>query len=174
MYLLTDPNYRPDKDRSLHVDMFTNQPMTPHLSGLKVEYAIALIYASDAGKREATIGFDVGQGTQDLGFRAEAPVLFDIRPAVPVKLTIADHDGKPTVGRFTFRDRAGQIHPQQARRLAPDLFFQEQVYRKDGDIVLLPPGEFTMYYSRGPEYRLLKKAISVSAREKTAISVKLE
>jgi hypothetical protein len=174
MHLLTDPKYRPDKDRFLHVEMFTSQPMTPNLSGLKVEYAIALIYSSDSGKREAIIGFDVGQGTQDLGFRAETPVLFDIRAAVPVKLAIADHDGKPTVGRFTFRDKAGHIHPQQARRLAPDLFFQEQTYRNDGDIVLLPPGEFTMYYSRGPEYRLLKKAITVPEKGEAKVAVKLE
>ena len=124
--------------------MFTSQPMTTNLSGLEVEYAIALVYSSDAGKREATIGFDIGQGTQDLGFRAEVPVLFDVRPAVPLKLSIRDHDGKPTVGRFTFRDRAGHIHPTQARRLAPDLFFQEQIYRNDGEIVLLPPGEYTI------------------------------
>jgi len=174
LHLLTDSKYRPDKERFLHVEIFTSQPMTPNLSGLKVEYAIALIYSSDAGKREATIGFDVGQGTQDLGFRAETPVLFDVRPAVPVKLSITDYDGKPTVGRFTFRDKARHIHPQQARRLAPDLFFQEQIYRNDGDIVLLPPGEFTMYYSRGPEYRLLKKTIVVPAEGKVNVSVKLE
>jgi hypothetical protein len=174
LHLLTDAKYRPGKDRFLHVEMFTAQPMTPNLSGLKVEYAIALIYSSDAGKREATLVFDVGQGTQDLGFRAETPVLFDVRPAVPVKLAITDHDGKPTVGRFTFRDKAGHIYPPQARRLAPDLFFQEQIYRKDGDLVLLPPGEFTMYYSRGPEYRLLKKAITVPAKGEAQVSVKLQ
>ena len=47
---------------------------------------IALIYSSEAGRREATLTFDVGQGTQDLGFRAEVPVLFTVRPAVAVKL----------------------------------------------------------------------------------------
>jgi hypothetical protein len=172
--LLLDTKYRPDKDRFLHVEMFTSQPMTPNLSGLKVEYALALIYSGEAGKREATIGFDIGQGTQDLGFRAEVPVLFDVRPAVPLKLTIRDHDGKPTVGRFTFRDRGGHVYPPQARRLAPDLFFQEQIYRNDGDIVLLPPGEFTMYYSRGPEYRLLKKTLNVPARGVARAEVKLQ
>jgi hypothetical protein len=148
--------------------------MATNLSGLKVEYAIALIYSSEAGKREATLGFDIGQGTQDLGFRAEVHVLFDVRPAVPLKLTIRDHDGKPTVGRFTFRDRAGHVYPPQARRLAPDLFFQEQIYRNDGDIVLLPPGEFTMSYSRGPEYRLLKKTLRVPARGEARAEVKLQ
>src|SRR5262245_24253021 len=174
MHLLLDPNYRPEKDRFLHVEMFTSQPMTANLGGLKVEYAIALIYSSEAGKREATIGFDIGQGTQDLGFRAEVPVLFDVRPAVPLKLTVRDHDGKLTVGRFTFRDRAGHVHPPQARRLAPDLFFQEQIYRNDGDIVLLPPGEFTMYYSRGPEYRLVKQSVIVPATGAATVDVKLQ
>ena len=77
-------------------------PMTPNLSGLRVEYALALLYSSEAGRREATIGFDVGQGTQDLGFRGEVPVLFDVRPAVPVTLRVRDHDGTPTVAHFTF------------------------------------------------------------------------
>lgn len=174
LHLLLDPKYRPDKERFLHVEMFNSQPMTANLSGLRLEYALALIYASEAGKREATIGFDIGQGTQDLGFRAEVPVLFDVQPAVPVKLAIADYDGQPTVGRFTFRDKAGHIHPPQARRLAPDLFFQEQIYRDNGDVVLLPPGEFTMYSSRGPEYRLLKKTFRVPFQGETAVNVQLE
>ena len=103
------PVYGPkgSKDRFLDVDMFASPPMTAKLSGLKVEYAIALIYSSEAGKREATLAFDVGQGTQDLGFRGEVPVLFDIRPGITVKLAIHDFDGKPTVGRFTFKDKPG-------------------------------------------------------------------
>ena len=62
------------QDRFLDVEMFGSPPLTPRLSGLEVEYTIALIHSSEAGKREATIGFDVGQGTQDLGFRGEVPV----------------------------------------------------------------------------------------------------
>src|SRR5947208_2112488 len=81
-------------------------PMTGKLSRLKVEYAVALLYSSEAGKREATLAFDVGQGTQDLGFRGEVPILFDVRPGISVKLSITDVDGKPTTGRFTFRDQA--------------------------------------------------------------------
>ncbi len=104
----------------------------------------------------------------------EGTTVFELRPAVPVKLAIRDHDGEPTVGRFTFRDQAGHVYPAQARRLAPDLFFQEQVYRNDGDAVLLPPGKYTMYYSRGPEYRLLRRAITVPPRGKASVSVKLE
>jgi hypothetical protein len=48
------------------------------LKGGKLEYVLVRLTASEAGKREATLRFDVGQGTQDLGFRAEIPVLFTI------------------------------------------------------------------------------------------------
>jgi len=149
-------------DRFLELEMFTAAPMTANLSGLEVEYAIALMYSSEAGRREATIAFDVGQGTQDLGFRAEVPVLFHVKPAVAVKLSVMDHDGTPTTGRFQFVDQQGHVFPPQAKRLAPDLFFQKHIYRADGDEVLLPPGELTMFYGRGPEYRWMKRAVTIS------------
>ena len=60
--------------------------MSSRLSGLEVEYLIALIYSSEAGKREATVVFDIGEGTQDLGFRSEVPILFDINSAICVVL----------------------------------------------------------------------------------------
>jgi hypothetical protein len=167
-------NVKADRDRFLQVEMFTAPPMTANLSGLKVEYALALLYSSEAGKREATLGFDVGQGSQDLGFRAEVPVLFDVRPGIPVKLSILDVDGRPTTGRFTFRDKIGRIYPPQAKRLAPDFFFQQQIYRPDGGTVLLPPGEFTMSYGRGPEYRQLQRKVVVPDKGPAAVEVKLE
>jgi hypothetical protein len=158
-------------DTFLSVEMFQRPPMTEKLSGLKVEYAIALIYSSESGKREATIKFDVGPGTQDIGFRGEAPVLFEVQPAVPVKLAVRDHDGQPTVARLTIRDRFGRIYPSQAKRLAPDFFFQPQIYRNDGDVVLLPPGEFQVEYSRGPEYRVLHTQFTVKETDAASTDV---
>jgi hypothetical protein len=163
-----------DPGRFLHVEMFTDPPMTDRLSGLGVEYAIALLYSSESGKREATIGFDVGQGTQDLGFRGETPVLFDIRPAVPVRLSLRDHDGAPTIARLEFRDQAGHVYPPQPRRLAPDLFFQPHIYRADGETVLLPPGRFRVEHSRGPEYRVLKREIEITAGSEAELELRLE
>jgi hypothetical protein len=157
--------------RFLDLSLHTGPPLTANLSGLKVEYAVLLIYSSEAGKREATIAFDVGQGTQDLGFRGEAPVLFDVKPAIPVAISIKDETGKPTVGRFTFTDKAGHIYPPRAKRIAPDLFFQNQVYRPDGGTVLLPPGEFVMEYGRGPEYRLKRQKITVAEGGKIEVAV---
>src|SRR5207245_1122128 len=150
-----------DKDRFVQVEMFIGPPMTSNLSGLKVEYAIALVYSDEAGKREATLAFDVGQGSQDLGFRAEVPILFDVKPGISVKLSIRDADGTPTTARFTFRDHAGRVYPPQPKRVAPDLFFEQHVYRADGDTVLLPPGEITMTYGRGPEYEQLRRTVTI-------------
>jgi hypothetical protein len=53
------------------------------LSGDSVEYLILRLKGCEAGKREATLKFDVGQGTQDLGFRAELPILFTVRAQTP-------------------------------------------------------------------------------------------
>ena len=157
--LKVNENTQGKTDRFLEVDLFQKPPMTGKLSGLEVEYAIALIYSQESGKREATIEFNVGAGTQDLGFRGEVPVLFDIRPAIAARLKIRDFDGSPTTARLTIRDRAGRIYPPQAKRLAPDFFFQKQVYRHDRDVILLPPGEFQVQYSRGPEYHVLTKTV---------------
>jgi hypothetical protein len=49
------------------------------LSGLKLEYVVLRLTAHEAGKREATLKFDAGQGTQDLGFRAEVSILFRVQ-----------------------------------------------------------------------------------------------
>ena len=161
-------------DRFLEVEMFSAPPMVADLSGLGVEYALALIYAGEAGRREATLAFDAGQGTQDLGFRAEVAVLFNVKPAIAVKLNVRDHDGAPTTGRFQFVDKQGHVFPPQAKRLAPDLFFQKHIYRVDGETVLLPPGVLTMDYGRGPEYRWLKREITVRDSKDEKITVKLE
>lgn len=115
--------------RFLDVAVFGKQPLKPELSGLEVEYRIVQLYSRDAGRREATLSFDVGQGTQDLGFRNELPILFEAAPAVKVVLSILDHDGKPTTAAFVVRDRLGRVYPNPARRLAPDFFFHNQVYR---------------------------------------------
>lgn len=157
------PSVRPEDvpNRWMDIEVFTNQPLTARLSGLNLEYRIVQIYSRDKGKREATIGFDVGQGTQDTGFRNEIAILFECEPAVRVKLSVLDDDGKPTTGQFVFRDKLGRIYPSRSRRLAPDLFFHNQIYRADGEEVLLPPGQFEVTSNRGPEYVYLKKNITV-------------
>ncbi|MCA9012419.1 MAG: hypothetical protein KDB01_21860, partial [Planctomycetaceae bacterium] len=160
--------------RFLDVEMFDQSPMTARLSGLNVEYALALIHCSESGMREATIAFDVGEGTQDLGFRSEIPVLFSVRPAIPVKLTVHDETGQPTTARLEFRDSHGRVYPPQAKRLAPDFFFQPQIYRKDGDVVLLPPGDFVLESSRGPEYLRDVRHVTIKDSPDCTLTVNLK
>jgi hypothetical protein len=157
------PEITPDEaaNRWLDVSLYNTQPMNRTLSGLSLEYRVVELYSRDAGKREAKLAFDVGQGTQDLGFRNEINVLFDCEPAVSVVLDVIDDDGRPTTGQFVIRDELGRIYPSRSRRLAPDFFFHDQIYRHSGEAVALPPGEYEVTYSRGPEYRVLKRTINV-------------
>lgn len=148
-------------DRWLDLNMFGKQPLNPELSGLPLEYRIIELYSRDVGKREAKLMFDVGQGTQDLGFRNEINLLFNCEPAVEVAVDIIDDDGSPTTGQFVIRDSQNRIYPSRSRRLAPDLFFHDQVYRHSGESIMLPPGTYDVTYTRGPEYRVQQRKIHV-------------
>ena len=154
-------------DRWLDISTFDSQPMTQTLSGLEVEYRIVQLYSRDAGRREAKLAFDVGQGTQDIGFRNSVAVLFNCQPAVPVTLRVVDHDGKPTTGQFVIRDARGRVYPARSRRLEPDFFFHDQIYRHDGESVRLPSGTYNVSFSRGPEYENLTRTIVVGDKPQT-------
>lgn len=160
--------------RFLDALMYNNQPLSPTLSGLAVDYRILQLFCRDVGKREAKFGFNVGQGTQDIGFRNEASVLFDAVPATSVVLRVADHNGEPVMASFLFRDRFGRVYPSPVRRLEPDFFFHPQIYRADGESVNLPAGEYTVEYTRGPEYKILTKKITVPTSASHEESFKLQ
>jgi hypothetical protein len=160
--------------RWLDVRLFDKQPLKDRLSGLALEYCIVELFSRDSGKREANLSFDVGQGTQDLGFRNEANLLFDCLPCVRVKLEVLDDDGTPTTGHFTIRDTRGRIYPARSRRLAPDFFFHDQIYRQNGEEILLPAGRYHVTYTRGPEYRLLERDIEVPIGKQHTESFRME
>lgn len=159
--------------RFLDVALYERQPLKPRLSGLACEYRILQLFSRDRGKREAELAFDVGQGTQDLGFRNSTSILFDCAPAVRVNLGVSDFDGSPTMAAFVIRDQRGRVYPNPARRLAPDFFFHNQVYRRDGEHVMLPPGEYTVSVSRGPEYLPVTRRVQVGADSEQTESFKL-
>ncbi|TAH38745.1 MAG: hypothetical protein EYC70_03655 [Planctomycetota bacterium] len=162
------------RDRWLTIESFDQRPLAPALSGLALEYRLLLLSARDAGPREAKLVFDVGQGTQDLGFRAEADLLFRCAPAVPVTLRVRDVDGRPTTARFVIRDGRGHVFPTPAQRLEPDFFFHDQVYRADGEQVLLTPGRYQVSWTRGPEYRVRTRTIVVPEGAAHAEAFQLE
>ncbi|MDG2396220.1 MAG: CehA/McbA family metallohydrolase, partial [Flavobacteriaceae bacterium] len=184
----------------LDMVIYQGRPLRKKLSGIGVEYFILQLYTKESGKREVKLGFNVGQGTQDIGFRNNVSILFEALPAVKVNLSIKEEDGSPAMGSFLITDgverltsggvendvddyrlvRARSQHwqegingqleydlpiekqlrgifPLPSRRLAskdefPDFFFQPQIYRYDGEYVMLPPGKYYIQYGRGPEY----------------------
>jgi len=154
--------------------MFNKQPMRVHLSGLELEYRIIQLYSKDAGKREAKLLFDVGQGSQDLGFRNEVDILFTAVAAAKVTLRVHDSDDRPTTAGFLIRDAKNRVYPSQTKRLAGDFFFHPQVYRSDGESVSLPPGEYKIEYSRGPEYRRKSRMLKVEGTQPQQLTFRLE
>ena len=160
--------------RFLDIQVYSNPPLKANLSGLELEYSIVQLYSRDEGKREATLSFNVGQGTQDIGFRSQVPILFHCVPAVKVTLEVLDFDGKPTTAAFIIRDEWNRVYPSRGRRLAPDFFFHNQIYRHSGESVLLPPGNYTVEYTRGPEYKVKTQTVTVPNTETHQETFRLE
>ncbi len=154
--------------------MLDRPPLKKNLSGLELEYRAVLLYCRDAGKREAALSFDIGAGTKDIGYRNALPILFDCKPAVDVQFRIADTDGTPTTAALEITDSQGRVYPHQTRRLAPDFFFHRQVYRSDGESVSLPPGEYNLRVTRGPEYLPVTMNVHVPEAPTYEVSVQLQ
>lgn len=193
------------QNRFLDISIYRNRPLQENLSGLLLEYAVVQIFSKDAGQRQAEISFNIGQGSQDIGFRNSVDILFNVKPSVKVELGVKDEDGSPTMASFIITDaierklpdslkdktfnrwglgNAGLefatanlefevftkelqgVYPLPSRRVAsfdpyPDFFFQPQVYRTDGEHVILPPGKYNVTFTRGPEYLPQKITLTV-------------
>jgi hypothetical protein len=150
----------------LDLQTYDAQPLGKSLSGLPLEYRIIQLYSRDAGRREAKLSFNVGQGTQDIGFRNEVDTLFTCLPARAIKLRVRDENDQPTTAEFIIRDAQRRVYPSQAKRLAPDFPFHPQVYRSDGETLKVPDGEYTVEFSRGPESIAETQKVGVNAQTK--------
>jgi hypothetical protein len=157
------------EDLWLDLDMMNKQPLNKNLSGVDLEYRIIQLYSRDAGQREAKLMFDVGQGTQDLGFRNEVDILFDAKASRAITSNVLDEDGKPSAGCFEIRDTQGRVYPSQAKRLAPDFGFHPQIYRTNGESLLLPDGKYTIQFSRGPESITETRTVDVNQNLKLIV-----
>jgi hypothetical protein len=80
-----------------------------------------------------------------------ATVPFRTRQVAEVRLRVIDDADRPAMACFVITDLEGRVYPPQSKRLAPDFFFQSQIYRGDGETLRLPPGEYVVHCSRGPE-----------------------
>ncbi|HEY3936179.1 MAG TPA: CehA/McbA family metallohydrolase [Bryobacteraceae bacterium] len=169
--LLTPADVR---DRWADISIYNRPPMEKSLSGLGIEYQILEIFSRDAGQRSADISFNVGQGSQDVGFRNDILVLFRAEPSRLIKLHLTDENGAPTIASLTIRDRWKRLYPNPSKRLAPDFFFQPQIYRADGETIHLPPGYYTITTTAGPEYRAHTREFAVDAKGPDTLSFQLD
>jgi hypothetical protein len=162
------------RERWASISLYNKPPMPRRLSGLAVEYVILEIFSRDSGQRSAQIAFDVGQGTQDVGYRNSVSILFTAVPARLVPLRVRDERGNPAVASLLIRDRFGRIYPNQSKRLAPDFPFQPQVYRSDGEVIRLPDGVYTVTTSGGPEYIAQTTELRVDGSAAHELAIALE
>jgi hypothetical protein len=105
-------------NRFLEMQIYRNRPLLPRLSGIKLEYAVLQIYSKEAGQKEAEVGFNIGQGSQDIGFRNTIHILFDIRPSVLVTLDVKDEDGSPAMASFIITDGIEHVLDDTVRTIA--------------------------------------------------------
>ncbi len=156
------------RDRWMDLRVVRGRPVAETLSGIAVQYRILQVYSRDAGKRSAVLTFDVGQGTQDLGFRSDVMLTFDCRPSSELTFHVLDENGEPTTAAFEIRDHANRVYPSQAKRSAPDFHFHPQIYRAHGETVKLPAGKYKVLCTRGPEYFKQTQQIEVRDRPSAA------
>ena len=160
-------------ERWADIALYQQPPMRPRLSGLGLEYAVLAVSSRDAGQRSAKISFNVGQGSQDIGFRNDVVIVFNALPTRPVTLRVKDENGQPSMASLIIRDRLNRLYPNPTKRLAPDLFFQPQIYRADGETVPLPDGYYTLEYTGGPEYLTRTHEFAVDSKAPSEVALQL-
>lgn len=160
--------------RWLEIEMLDDARLPARLDALPVQYVVLQLLAREAGRRAARFSVDLGPGTADLGGRASTTVTFLARPSRDVALTIRDVDGADRLAALTIVDAAGRVYPAQAKRRAPDFFFQRHVYRQTGETLRLPTGPYEVTAARGPEYEAVTQPLGVPDQGAARFEVTLE
>lgn len=157
------PDPIPDKERWLDATFFTRAPMQKTLSGLGVDYMLVSLYSRDGGKHDARFSFAVGGDDQNANYQGDCAISFTSSPAREITLRIRDDKGAPCTAALLIKDAAGHVYPAQAKRLAPDFWFQQQIYREEGEKIRLPDGDYMIEFSRGPESLKEVRKVTVNA-----------
>ena len=171
----TVPTTRGDMaERWLALDVLDEAPLDAALEPVPVDFKILRLYARDAGRRSASLAFDVGPGTGDLAGRDRVSISFDIATARAVQLQVRDVEGQPVTCSWLITDTLGRVLPSQTKRTPPDMSFQKKIYRRDGQTLLLPPGEYRVETARGPEYIVAQSQRVVNDKGTTRWAVQLQ
>jgi hypothetical protein len=143
------------------------------LSGSPLEYHVVQVFSRDRGPRRAEMVASTFPADVAAGSSATRVFDFVCMPTRDVLFSVKDADGRGCIASLTVTDTQGLVYPPQAMRLAPDLSFQRQVYRGDGESLRLPDGAYTIVSRRGPEY-LVGVQTAVINSGSGPVEVKLE
>jgi len=148
--------------------------LLPALTGEPVEYQLLQLYSQQGGANSTTlvIGADALRGAVGLDSKGFTTT-FNCKPATTLALQIRDTDGRGTMCSLLIRDQAGRIYPAPAHRVEPELTYQPQIYRADGEVVRLPAGRYDITSARGPEYLTHQHDVTL-AQEGGVLTVALE
>ena len=164
---------RESKERWADLAIYNRPPMAERLSGLGLEYQVLEAYSHDRGQRSAKISFHVGQGSQDIGFRNEILVLFNIKRRAH-HFTRQRREWQPGDGRFHHQGSRRQAISESLEAFGARFSFQPQVYRADRETVRLPAGYYTIEYSAGPEYFTRTKELNIDESGPGELSFQLQ
>jgi hypothetical protein len=162
------------ESRWIALNNWTSPPMLPNLSGLSIEYRILQIYSRDRGQREASLTAEAGAEQQDLGFGSTVPILFQCLPSNEIRIHVHDPVGAGTTASLLISDAFGRLYPAQGKRALPDLWFQPQIYRENGESIFLADGFYSLTYGRGPEYIEKQAALHVQGATPASLQLDLE
>jgi hypothetical protein len=128
------------------------------LSGIPVEYHIIQIFSRESGRRSDK--FVLSALPKSGGYRPDGghhDFDFNCFPSRTVALSMRDADGRGCVASLVIKDKLDHVYPPQAMRVAPDLYFQPQIYRGDGETILLPAGNTRWKADAGRNIWLARK-----------------
>src|SRR5260370_37056213 len=97
-------------------------------------------------------------------------LVFKTLPTRPLRWWVRRDNADTLMAGFQSRDALGRLYPNPAKRLAPDFFFQPQVYRANGDTILVPAGSYTVSSLMGPEFLAQTKQVGVTATGPNGVS----
>ncbi|MEO2045821.1 MAG: CehA/McbA family metallohydrolase [Pirellulales bacterium] len=141
-------------------------PLNPTRISMKVDAAPAVpvvLHIRDEDGAPAMASFTITDGIE----RYERLVKDENAPyGKTLNYGLSDYDRRAQREYEYYPDNLKGIYPLPSKRQAlidtyPDQYFHAQVYRKDGEHVILPPGSYRVAWTRGPEYTTQSRTIIV-------------
>ncbi len=113
---------------------------------------------------ETALGASTGKLTVDVASKQiETAVEFDVRPLVPLRVRVMDERGRATVARVYLTGSDGMSYAPSGSSARIAAMSAEYFFHADGEFALqMPAGETTIEATKGPEYKLEAKRVTLT------------